>query len=137
MSCKIIFAGGDDRTLYLERMFRGSGCETALCCRGEETEIPAGDALVLPLPAVRGGMLFSPESLKPVPVQLPVELSRAKHVFSGGGLALLAETAVKTGAQVTDYSVDASLTVRNAVPTAEAAAFEYARMTKKTICGSS
>lgn len=126
-SIKIGVIGGDRRAgVVAKRLARRFECaawgfdtipDNCVKCADFASAVRGADALVLPLPASRGGML---NSISEVTLNdICMYLKPGALVFGGMIPADFAEAVQERGASVFDYYESESVQIKNAVPTAE------------------
>lgn len=135
-------AGGDERMVRLVRLLREDGhrvlpyaMENALECAGPEA-LQSAEAVILPLPCVRGGRLFAPYSdEKYVPGQILSALPRSTPVLAGqaGSLRYVCS---ELNLRLFDYFEREELQIKNAVLTAEGAIELMLRSCPRSLSGS-
>jgi dipicolinate synthase subunit A len=116
---RIAVAGGDLRMLTVARLLKASGNECIKLALGENQSLKTDalrrcDAVILPLPCIKGGYLNAPMSHDKINIDDIFELCGKDTLFLGGGLPFTDETHI-------DYSKREELLLKNAVPTAEGA----------------
>lgn len=136
MNRRILFIGGDKRMLYARDILGKRFCCDTLGL-SEENAPPVGryGCVILPFPASRDGQTINaPLSEKPLPLSAVGEYTaEGAVVFSGG----IPEELSCCGARLYDYSADETLTLQNAMLTAEAAAALLSQSTDGAVFGSS
>lgn len=115
---KLAFAGGDLRTIAAAELFERDGADVIRAFLGENDIHPGAlrdrDAIILPLPYEKGGILNSPMSSRRINIGEILAAGNADTLFIGGGLPQQNENRV-------DYAKREDFLLANAVPTAEGA----------------
>ena len=139
--------GGDERSVAAAIYFSGAGYETSVYAL-DLAELPgnlpraadpfASDAIVFPLPFCDAeGFINCPFSKERYPVVDVFSRIRPRsHVFCGAASSLARSAAKDYSVDLTDYYECEDLQVKNSVPTAEGAIFEFMKRKKKTVFAS-
>ena len=139
MTRRFLFIGGDRRILYA--MDRVSQKYPTDCIGlGGECPPPVGmyDRIVLPFPSTRDGEhINAPLSDAPLAAELITQYAADNAVvFSGGSARMIQEECERGEITLCDYSLDETLTQKNALLTAQAAAAILSQSTDGALCGS-
>ena len=123
MKNTITLLGGDSRFEYASRYFSDRGYEVRqLLYNSDELPESLGSTVILPLPVMRGGFLFSPKSsVKLSENELCSVLAKSASVFGGMVSESLIKKVKEKGADIVDYYKNEDLLRANATLTAESA----------------
>lgn len=137
MNRRILIIGGDKRMLYARDILAERFCCDTLGL-SEENRQPVGryDCVILPFPACRdGATINAPLSEKPLSLSLVREYTAEGAAVLCGGIP--AALYLDDGVRLYDYSKDETLTLQNAMLTAEAAAALLSQSNDGAVFGSS
>lgn len=139
--------GGDERSVAAAHYFASSGYETSVYALGEDTE-PHGvkkclnpylsDVIVFPLPFCgKDGYINCPLSQEKYKVtDVFSGIRRETMVFAGCASAFAVAAAKEYSIDLFDYYECEDLQIKNSIPTAEGALFEFMKRKKKTVFAS-
>ena len=137
--------GGDDRSVRLCRLLRADGHavrpyalekELSDCAPTPAEALAGAQAVILPLPCAKEGLLNAPLSEKTHPMdQLLEKIPPRTPVYAGKAGEIAAECA-RLGLPLHDYFAREELTVRNAALTAEGALEWMLRESDRALLGS-
>ena len=125
---KILVCGGDARQLYAAKRLCGDGFDIIYALTKEENDgedafsakIRAADAVLLPLPAFRAGLLNAPDaSVRLDGCETAALLRDAKTVIGGILPPALTRSFAAASVDFYDYYKDPEFTMKNALLTAE------------------
>ena len=142
MSDKVLIVGGDRRVEAAETVFREEGFAVTRVCGAEkdlEKLLSDASVLLLPVPFSSDGVtVFQPTAQKPIPLSCVYNCFQpGKTVFCGKADQEIQRKAEEKGAALIDYMEDESLSVKNAVPTAEGAVSLALELLPVTLNGAS
>jgi len=122
MKKSIVFLGGDERMRFAAGYLSDCGFAVSSCFPPFLTEKSIlSDTVVLPLPVIKNGFLFSPESDEKISIsQLADIIGTDKTVLGGMIDKELEKNLEENGNTVIDYYTDERLLGENAVLTAKA-----------------
>lgn len=145
---KLLVCGGDIRQIYMARALSDKGFDTSItlfekaevddACADFRSSVRACDALILPLPAGRGGTcLNAPLSDARVSLDTLASLLTPSQRVCGGMLPqAFCDILTERGIPFFDFGSDEKLLQRNAVPTAEGVLGILIREMPVTVCTS-
>ncbi|MBQ7866962.1 MAG: NAD-binding protein [Clostridia bacterium] len=139
---KLLFVGGDKRTLLLAGMLKKDGYEVSTLGlrEGDETrkDFSSADVILFPYPfAVKGGCVPALNGMTIHPEDVLEKACAGCLLLAGRGLEpyALAEERMPKCFRLRKYEQDAELLERNADISAEAAVFETMQRSDRTIAG--
>lgn len=125
---KFAVLGGDGRSVRLCRLLASDGhevmawgLEKALHCAALEDVLDGADCIVLPLPALKNGVLNAPYSCARILPDEALGAARAGTIVCAGMAKGLESVCERLGLPLYDYYAREDFTVTNAALTAEAA----------------
>lgn len=145
---KAAVLGGDDRQTYLAELLAARGWQVRVYgtyadvtgverCRDAVTAVRGADAVIFPMPAVKGGIYLNEKSDAETAFRDILDaVDEDGVVFAGRTDTAFAAACRERGLRFIDYYESEPLTVKNAWLTAEGALFIYMSEKKVSVMGS-
>ncbi len=145
---KAAVLGGDDRQTHLAELLAARGWQVRVYgtytdvtgverCSDAVTAVRGADAVIFPMPAVKGGEYLNERSDTETPFRDILDAAEKDCVvFAGRADAAFSGACRERGLQFVDYYESEPLTVKNAWLTAEGALFIYMSEKKVSVMGS-